>query len=1490
MARERDTIPLGLLGYGSGWLGPDGDIGAYIHVESENTLAAYRRQPNLIIEHANHEEDTTRGGYAHRQLFELVQNGADALARSSGGRIWIRLTPTHLYCADAGHPIDQDGVRALMFSRLSPKRGTSEIGRFGLGFKSVLGVTDAPDFFSRSGSFRFNREKASELIRRIAPNAERYPVLRLPEAIEPLPRMEADPILRELMDWAANIVRLPLKRGTHEALGRQIRDFPPEFLLFVGHVPKLVLQTDDQDAARIVTLDIEGHQRFLDDGGDRTRWMVFKHIHRLSADGKSDSRSLDDASEVPISWAAPIDRLSEPGHFWAFFPTLTTSLLAGILNAPWKTNEDRQNLLPGIYNDELIAAAADMVANALAQLSTRDDPAKHLDALPRRYEAGDSEHSSRLRDQLHANLQDCEVVPDQDGQLRKLTEISYPPRELTDGQAASDALERWAAYEGRPSDWLHHSAFNRIRLAAIERLRPDTTVKTSYGLRTSPPYRASIAEWLGALVRDAKAQRPPVGDRIVEASMAAVQTAALISESIRKRDDLGKVVLTADGRWVRPDPDVVRLSGGDVLNARDLVHPQLQADHDTLVALKELGLRPASSETVFRDFASQMLLPDLAARSLEKDLSQADTVWCWFWTYARNAGQSAAEVIQTHDRWRETLRVRTIGGSWRTLFYALLPGDIVPADGSRDSNVAIDTQFHEADLRLLRQLGAVDAPSSGQEPSLRKNQQFTRPRRIQFTQRDLPRKPRSHMLNFDKTTTSGPLDVLEALSDEGKALYTWRLLGLSSTYERWTMRHDTQDVVYGSLDFESPALEALRQHGRVTTDDVIHHLADGIGDPPQNRAVFHRLLSHPQARLIRTAFGLPAEIDTSVDPFDADDPMPLVDIWPGLEPHLSEEQGNLQLIHCDAFRRLGGISAEDEYDCITMGSFVYLRRNDDEEHELRSVLRELGLQLSDEQTRRILRRQTSADVRAAREAVRDCPTDEERLLAAAGETELRRGLPQGLLAILRDEQGRLSGVDVARAAIATFHTGALREYRHALDHLDPPRQWAGRPRAVAFVRSLGFGEEWAGDRNARRDPFIEVDGPYSLPGLHDYQRKVVGNVRSLIQSDGALGGRRGMISMPTGSGKTRVAVQAVVEAIREDGFDGGILWVADRDELCEQAVEAWRQVWSSEGTQATQLRISRMWAGQPQPLPTTTLHVIVASIQTLVAKIERDPDSYEFLADFKLLVFDEAHRSVAPTFTSVMQDLGLTRWRRPKEPFLIGLTATPYRGHDERETTRLVNRYSRNRLDTGAFASGHPEVVIRELQAMRILAQADHSTIEGGHFSLSADEMRQSATAPWLPDSVQNRIADDTDRTRRIVGEYMNRIDPDWPTLIFATSVEHSRIVAALLTSKGIKARAVSAGTDPSSRRRIVEEFRAGEIKALVNYSIFREGFDAPKTRAIIVARPVYSPNLYFQMIGRGLRGVKNGGNDRCLILNVRDNISNFKRRLAFSDLDWLWA
>ncbi len=1462
---------------GSDWARVDGPIGAYIRKESQKTLDAYGKQPNLIVRDANHEADTARGGYARRQIFELVQNSADALAGSDGGSIWIELTPTHFYCADEGRPIDRDGVKALMFAYMSPKRGTDEIGRFGLGFKSVLGVTDTPEFFSRSGSFRFDSAKSTERLRQIAPDAEHYPTLTLPEAIDPRREAESDPALLGLMDGASSIVRLPLKPGAYETLKEQIEKFPPEFLLFVEHVSDLTLKIDGQEEARAISLSREDDLYVLEDGTNTTRWMLTKTIHQLSDDAKSDSRSLDNAEEVPISWAVPIVRRTETGRFWAFFPTMTVNTLSGILNAPWKTNEDRQNLLPGVYNDELIDAAAALVADALPKLSTPDDLARHLDALPRLEGAG--RHANRLRDRLYSDLHGREIVPDATGELKKLLDVSYPTREFTLGVLPYSPPNKHWVYEGV------------LRRNLMPRL--DYLYSREIGDGSAQLPRASVSECLESYVEFAK--RLPTDDLFdsvsAQSSKWAIRVAALLPKDIRESNYLGAIVFTADGRWLPPDPDVVRLSGGDVSAGDKAVHPELEADEETLRALKELGVRSASPTTAFEDFASRLLRSPLRWNGTEHQKG-SDSEWRRFWQLSRDVNQTAAVRIikESNDNWRDDLRIRTVSGRWRSLFESLLPCWIVPADGSRDSDVAIDVEFHEEDLDMLRQLGAASMPSLGRKLSRTHHWKFIHKCRREFQNRDLPRRPRDDLLNFTDATTSGPLDILEILSEEGKAEYTDWLLSLDDTYKRWTMRHNTQDI-YPSMEFDSPAIETLREHGRIETDDGIRKLSDGIGDPPRDYAVLRKLLSHPQANSIRAAFGLRTYDDLPVEPIGADDPIPLTDIWPGLASDLLRQQANFQLMRCDGIRRIGGFPDEDDLDCVNRGETVYLTRKDDEAEELRAVLRTLGLSLAEEQVEAILYRRTPADIQAKRDEVRQHSTDEERLLAAVGEEQLRWRLPQSLITILDQQtRGPLTGIQIAQAAIATYHTGALREYRHALAHLDPPKQWSGRPKAVEFVRSLGFSEEWAGDRDAQRDPYIEVDGPFTLPPLHDYQRNVVDNVRDMLRSDEVSGEqRRGMISMPTGSGKTRVAVQSIIEAIRDDGFEGGILWVADRDELCEQAVEAWREVWASEGVRETRLRISRMWAGQPPPLPSGDMHVIVATIQTLSARINNQPEAYEFLADFKLLVFDEAHRSVASSFTSVMQDLGLPRWPKWREPFLVGLTATPYRGHDAQETERLVRRYGQNRLDYGAFASDDPQEVIRELQTMRVLARADLDTIEGVHLQLDSDELRRSEEVPWLPQSVENRIARDPDRTQRIIAAFRKHIDPDWPTLIFATSVEHARTLAALLTSIRVKARAVSGETDPSTRRRVVEEFRRGEIQALVNYGVFREGFDAPKTRAIIVARPVYSPNLYFQMIGRGLRGVKNGGNDRCLVLNVRDNIGNYGRNLAFSELDWLW-
>ena len=84
------------------------------------------------------------------------------LESQRGQSILIRLTEGFLYCADDGTPIDEDGVAGLMFDRMSSKRNTAAIGRFGRGFKSVLRVTDAPRVLQPFRFFPFRQEAHGE--------------------------------------------------------------------------------------------------------------------------------------------------------------------------------------------------------------------------------------------------------------------------------------------------------------------------------------------------------------------------------------------------------------------------------------------------------------------------------------------------------------------------------------------------------------------------------------------------------------------------------------------------------------------------------------------------------------------------------------------------------------------------------------------------------------------------------------------------------------------------------------------------------------------------------------------------------------------------------------------------------------------------------------------------------------------------------------------------------------------------------------------------------------------------------------------------------------------------------------------------------------------------------------------------------------------------------------------------------------------------------
>lgn len=375
-----------------------------------------------------------------------------------------------------------------------------------------------------------------------------------------------------------------------------------------------------------------------------------------------------------------------------------------------------------------------------------------------------------------------------------------------------------------------------------------------------------------------------------------------------------------------------------------------------------------------------------------------------------------------------------------------------------------------------------------------------------------------------------------------------------------------------------------------------------------------------------------------------------------------------------------------------------------------------------------------------------------------------------------------------------------------------------------------------------------------------------------------------MLSLPTGAGKTRVAAEAVIRWIRENGVpDGPILWIAQTTELCEQAVQSWRFVWEHVGP-VEDLVVDRLWSNNSSTPVTGRPHLVVATDAKLTVCLHTD--EYEWLRNASLVIVDEAHVAVAPEYTKLLEHLGLSITRRQTRRNLVGLTATPFR-NDENKTELLAKRFGNRRLDEGVLGDNP----IGRLQELGILSHVEHLELGGANLELTKDELAEldkMGVTGVLPKSAERRLAADDSRNQMLI-DHISGMPRDWPVLVFATSVDHAKVLAAKLSDKKIRSVAIDAGTPAADRRRFIEEFRNKKIRVITNYGVLSQGFDAPATRAVVIARPVYSANIYQQMIGRGLRGVKNGGKAECQILDVKDNIVNFRRKLAFGDFEYLW-
>lgn len=454
------------------------------------------------------------------------------------------------------------------------------------------------------------------------------------------------------------------------------------------------------------------------------------------------------------------------------------------------------------------------------------------------------------------------------------------------------------------------------------------------------------------------------------------------------------------------------------------------------------------------------------------------------------------------------------------------------------------------------------------------------------------------------------------------------------------------------------------------------------------------------------------------------------------------------------------------------------------------------------------------------------------------------------------------------------------------------RKWVvGKQWARNFASFLGFPKIFAGIVGSPDGPSIEeVEPRIPLPELHEYQKDLLMKVQRVM--DLQPGSNRAILSLPTGAGKTRTAVEALLNWWnRNESTRSYIIWITQSDELCEQAAEAFREVWIDRGGKGPRkiLRIFRYW-GVHKALPDAFGDgVVIASIQKLNETIQTDAGKAEMeriAEDTAVVVIDEAHHTSAQSYTSVLETFGIVFGRINSSIIpLLGLTATPYRGIAAEENKNLARRFHSQLLVPDNLGKDP----LHTLREMGILSHIDHRVLSTGRtFTLEEEEARRFQKMGQLPDSFLLKVGRDHQRNAFLLKTLLD-LPIDWPILCFGCSLEHASALAVLLRRKGRSAAFISGETRRATRRYLIEEFRNGHLQVLCNYGVLTTGFDAPKIRAITIARPTTSVVLYEQMIGRGMRGPLNGGTKECLVIDLADNISRFQGQMAYKRMEEYW-
>jgi type I restriction enzyme R subunit len=427
---------------------------------------------------------------------------------------------------------------------------------------------------------------------------------------------------------------------------------------------------------------------------------------------------------------------------------------------------------------------------------------------------------------------------------------------------------------------------------------------------------------------------------------------------------------------------------------------------------------------------------------------------------------------------------------------------------------------------------------------------------------------------------------------------------------------------------------------------------------------------------------------------------------------------------------------------------------------------------------------------------------------------------------------------------------------------------------IALTQLPNYASEAGWKNPEERESFIERN---RLRFLREYQREAIKALQHSVKS----GQNRFLFEMATGTGKTLTAA-AIIKLFLRTGNARRVLFLVDRLELEEQAHKAFTQLLRNDFTAVIYKEQRDDWH---------KAEIVVTTVQSLLFN-----NKYESLfspTDFDLVISDEAHRSIGGNARAVFEyfvgyKLGLTA--TPKD-YLKKLDRKKMASTDPRELERRIL------LDTyRAFGceSGLPTFRYSLLDGVRdgflvnpivVDARTDITTellSDEGYSVLQVGENGEDEEQTFYQKDFERKFF--SDATNRVFCETLLKNAQRDPvsgeigkTIVFAVSQRHAtKLTQALneladqmfpgkyrsdfavqVTSQITEAQQFTinfANNNLLGSGNFIDSYKTSKARVCVTVGMMTTGYDCTDILNLAFMRPIFSPQDFVQIKGRGTR------------------------------------